>query len=183
MKKIAIVLTVSVGILVFIVWHRTYPSMTGTVIDADTGKPIEGAVVLAEWTRTRGIGLTSTEVEKVVTATTDKNGRFTVSGMCNPCADAPDLTIYKKGYVGWNNRYIFPGFKKRTDFRWRKDIIVKIENFQPTYSHSDHSSFLDSCVRSWMKSERKQPFLKAFRWESGYHEGDPVKGYFPRLQL
>jgi hypothetical protein len=49
--------------------------MTGTVQDAETGAPIEGAVVFVEWTKTKGLpGLTSTKVYKIVEVETDKDG-------------------------------------------------------------------------------------------------------------
>ena len=93
-----------------------YGEITGTVIDAETGQPIEGAVVLVEWTVTKGLGLTYTQSYQVIEVVTDKDGKATVSGVFNPFVNPPHVTIYKKGYVAWNNEYIFPDYKKRTDF-------------------------------------------------------------------
>ena len=98
-----------------------YANMSGTVIDAETGKPIEGAVVLVEWTKAEGVpGLTSTKSYKVVEAVTDKDGKFTVENVKKILIDPPDVTVYKKGYVAWNNEYIFPDYRKREDFKWEE---------------------------------------------------------------
>ena len=48
-------------LLVFMVTNCS-AEITGTVVDAETGKPIEGAVVLVEWTMTKGVpGMSHTE--------------------------------------------------------------------------------------------------------------------------
>jgi hypothetical protein len=140
--------------------------MTGTVVDAETGKPIEGAVVLVEWTKKTGIGDYHTESVKVVEAMTDKQGKFTVSGIFDPFVDAPDVTVYKKGYVAWSSRWIFPGYENRTNFRWG-DFVFKLEQFKSEYSHDAHTSFIDSCVNASLSKyyEVKKHFLRAIEWE------------------
>ena len=58
-----------------------YAEMTGTVVDAETGAPIEGAVVLVEWTVTKGVpGMTVTETYKVIEKITDKEGKVKIPG-------------------------------------------------------------------------------------------------------
>lgn len=122
-----------------------YAEITGTVVDAETGAPIEGAVVLVEWTKTRGLpGLTHTESYKVIEAVTNKDGKVTISGTFSPTVNPPHVTVYKKGYVAWNNDYIFPGWVKRKDFEWRNGFVFKLEKFKEGYSHYDHSSFIGS---------------------------------------
>ncbi|MBI5748930.1 MAG: hypothetical protein HZA00_07370, partial [Nitrospinae bacterium] len=61
-----------------------YAEITGTIVDAETGEPIEGAVVLVEWTKTKGLGLTYTQSYQVVEVITDKDGKATVSGVFSP---------------------------------------------------------------------------------------------------
>ena len=47
--------------------------ITGTVVDAETGKPIEGAVVLIQWTKTKGaLGMTHHEIYKIFETETDQ---------------------------------------------------------------------------------------------------------------
>ena len=143
-----------------------YASMTGTVVDSETGKPIEGAVVLVEWTMEKGLpGLSNTEPYKVIEVITDKEGKFEVSGVLNPLVDPPDITVYKKGYVAWNNKFIFPGYKKRKDFKWQNKYIFKLEQFKSEYSYVKHSSFISDAIHSWSASEKKDIFKKAYEWE------------------
>ena len=81
-KKLAILSAVILSIIVFIIFRPcSYPPMTGTVVDAETGKPIEGAVVLVEWTKTHGIGEHWTESFKVEESVTDREGKFTITGI------------------------------------------------------------------------------------------------------
>lgn len=149
---------------VFFLITACYGSMTGTVTDAETGKPIEGAVVLVEWTKKKGIGDYHTESVKVVEAVTDKEGKFTVSGILDPFVDSPDVTVYKKGYVAWSSRWIFPGYENRSDFRWGGGVF-KLEHFKPEYTHIDHTSFIDSSINISLGGNDKRSMLKEIRWE------------------
>lgn len=143
-----------------------YAEITGTVVDAETGQPIEGAVVLVEWTKTKGFpGMTATESFKIVEAVTDKNGNFTVESIKKIFVDPPDLTIYKKGYVAWNNLIIFPDYRKREDFKWQSGHVFKMERFKG-YSFIEHQSFIYSVSHAGLAPERKQLFLKF------YNEGE-----------
>ena len=125
-----------------------YFGITGRVIDAETNLPIEGAVVLVEWTKTKGIGLTYTESDKVAEVLSDKDGKFGLPGCYNPFANPPALAIYKKGYVTWSNRWIFPGWKKRTEFNWESGKIYKLDKFKDTFSYIDHYGFTTSAINS-----------------------------------
>ena len=75
-----------------------YLGITGTVIDAETQLPIQGAVVLAQWTDSHGIGLTYHTVHKIEETETNKDGKFSLSGVYSPFVDTPVLVIYKNGY-------------------------------------------------------------------------------------
>lgn len=139
--------------------------ISGTVIDAEAGKPIEGAVVLVEWTKTKGFGLTHTESYKVVEVLTDKDGKFKVPGVSALFAE-PHLTIYKKGYVAWNDEYIFPGYKKRGDFKWQKGYVFQMDKFKEGYSRDKHVSFVRSVINSTIGYENKKMMRDAFDWET-----------------
>lgn len=136
-----------------------YATITGTIVDTETGQPIEGAVVLAEWTVTKGVGLTYTDPYKVIEAVTDKEGKVTISGVFNPLVNPPRVTIYKKGYVAWNNEYVFPKWEKRKNFEWMEGTIIKLEPFKEIYSRSEHVYFLHN-VTHWGKL-----INEAYRWE------------------
>lgn len=142
-----------------------YATITGTVVDAETGQPIEGAVVLAEWSITKGLGLTYSKSYEVVEAVTDKEGKVTVSGLFNPLVNHPSVTVYRKGYVAWNNQYIFPDRKRRLDFKWSNDYVFRLEKFRPEYSHIKHVNFIDDTIFSYTANERKLLIIKAYEWE------------------
>ncbi len=142
-----------------------YATITGTVVDGDTGQPIEGAVVLAEWSITKGLGLTYSKSHEVVEAVTDKEGKVTISGLFNPFVNHPSLTVYRKGYVAWNNQYIFPDRKRRLDFKWSNDYVFRLEKFRPEYSYDKHTSFIHTITLSGMADEKKVLMKKAYTWE------------------
>lgn len=142
-----------------------YPGITGTVVDAETGKPIEGAVVLVEWTKRVGLGDYHTESVKVVEVITDKDGKFKISGLINPFVDPPDMTVYKKGYTAWNNKFIFPGNERRDDFKWQDGVNTRMSKFKSTYFHSQHVRFIRTVSKDSLESNKKKMFLAAYEWE------------------
>jgi hypothetical protein len=141
-------------------------AMTGIVADAETGKPIEGAIVLVEWTKKTGLGgFYSTSSYKVVEVITDKDGRFSVSGVLNPFVDEPDLTIYKKGYVAWNNQIIFPDYRNREGFEWRDGFVFELKRFdEESFSYDELSSFITSAARLYSATEKKTTFHTQTEW-------------------
>jgi len=140
-----------------------YATITGAVVNAETGEPVEGAVVLVEWTVTKGLGLTYTKSHEVIEVITDKDGKATISGVFNPFVNPPHVTIYKKGYVAWNNEYIFPDYKHREDFKWKDGVVVRMERFKEGYSYNDHISFIHDAIRLGLGE--KKLILKAIDWE------------------
>lgn len=149
--------------LVSLPMYGCYPGITGKVVDAETDRPIEGAVVLVEWTKTKGFGLTYTESFKVVEVLSNKDGAFTIPGVYNPLVNSPDLTVYKPGYVAWNNKIIFPDYRKREDFSWKSGNTFKLYKFKDTYSYIDHEGFTMSAVNSTIGGPNdKQLFLRTY---------------------
>ncbi len=146
-----------------------YPEITGTVLDAETGVPIEGAIVFVQWSKTKGLpGLTSTKVYKIVEVETDKEGKFTISGTLSPFVDPPRAVVYKRGYVAWRNDFIFPGWKKRADFKYQNDIVIKLEKFKEGFSYKEHISFIGHGIDYSMsdpKNPKNRKLENAIRWE------------------
>lgn len=134
--------------------------ISGTVIDAETGKPIEGAVVFVEWSKSKAkwTGLGYTETYKTVEKVTDKNGKFKVFGVFSPFVNPPIVVIYKKGYVAWRNDYIFPLNEKRKDVRLENGYVFKIEHFKKGYSHAQHINFTRSTLSLNSSSKLDQAF-------------------------
>src|SRR5262249_44126815 len=101
--------------------YYTAEPIEAWVVDAETGKPIEGAVVTANWQ------LVSTSLDtggrklrqlEVMETTTDKNGRFSFPGFTriNVTLDElreedPQILIFKSGYRygRYVNRYVNEG--------------------------------------------------------------------------
>lgn len=139
--------------------------ITGIVVDAETGQPIEGAVILVEWTEAKGLpGMSYTESYKVVEVVTDKDGKASIEGAFSPFISGPRVTVYKKGYVAWNNEFIFPDWEKRTDFKWENNYVFKLEKFKPEYSYDKHTSFLSFSILGGAY-EQKKLIYNAIRWE------------------
>jgi len=145
--------------------YGCYLPISGSVIDAETQQPIEGAVVLAEWTKTKGYGFTYTESYKVVEAVSDKEGKVKIEGCLCLFTNPPDVTVYKKGYVAWNNKFIFPKYEKRTDYMRQNDSDFKLYKYQDTYSRKDHISFIHGSINYGLTGSQKKSIEDAIRWE------------------
>ena len=135
--------------------------MTGTVVEAETGKPIVGAVVLVEWTMTKGFGLTYTTSYEVKEKVTDNKGQFAVWQVMNPLVDKPVVTIYKKGYVAWSSRWIFPDWRNRDGFKWG-DQTFEMKTFKDTYSYVNHGNFISRSINDTIGWDNKKLFIKTY---------------------
>jgi hypothetical protein len=141
-------------------------TITGVVVDAETGQPIEGAVILVEWTQSKGVpGMSYSESYKVVEVVSDNEGKASIDGAFSPFISAPHVTVYKKGYVAWNNRHIFPDWKKRTDFEWENNYVFRLEKFKPEYSYDKHATFIHGAVLDNIAFDKKRLIFNAYRWE------------------
>jgi len=106
-------------------------TFSGRVIDADTGEPIEGAVVVVYWYSERPSILgDNTELEDVKETLTDKNGNWTIvgkKGRSSPpvpffiilgvttfrYTKEPEFIIFKPGYCSWPNGFSIDACKDR----------------------------------------------------------------------
>lgn len=132
-----------------------YPGIKGTVVDSLSGTPLEGAVIVAQWTTTSGFpGLTHHSVYKITEAETDKNGEFSISGVYNPFVSHPAMLIYKKGYVPWRNDMDFKD-KRWTlydDILWKDNLTYQMERWKDVYTKRRlngfvHTGFMGSTQR------------------------------------
>lgn len=74
--------------------------VTGRVVDAATGQPIAGAVVLGVWTKAGGLpGLPVTKLVDVRETETDGAGRFVLERPDTIVINEESVTVYKFGYV------------------------------------------------------------------------------------
>ena len=139
-------------------WAAT---LRGQVVDAQTGQPIAGAVVLGVWTKVGGLpGLHHTDLVGVRETETDASGHFALERLKGSGEDAESLTVYKFGYVAWNNLFVFPTWERRTDAQVPAQI--PLERFAPGDSHQKHMSFISNATRAGMFGHESDPkFQKA----------------------
>jgi hypothetical protein len=86
---------------------------TATIVDNETGEPIEGAIALAQWVKYKPTGLEGgiPYAAKAKETVSDKNGKIYISGYwtLNPFAYERHLTVYKPDYALWNSeKHIIP---------------------------------------------------------------------------
>lgn len=113
---------------------------------SNTGKPIEGAVVVAQWTNTRGIpGLQYHNLHKIVETLTDKNGAFSLSGTSGFIINPPDMIIYKEGYLPWRNGSIFPD-KNLEKKEWDNNVTYKLDVFTDKYTVVQLRNYINSGI-------------------------------------
>jgi hypothetical protein len=118
----------------------------GRVVDAQSGKPIVGAIVQASWGFETGRGLTAPAGGATHTVATDADGRYLVERL----ADAPStrarvtsvtVVAYQRGYVAYRSDRVFDGKRARTDF-YQHDNLAKLERWSPAFSHVTHVRFV-----------------------------------------
>ena len=79
---------------------KAYPNVKFKVVDAETGQPIEGAVLLVSWLKLGPFVTTVSKLYREDTVLSDENGIFAVPGVFSTALDRPELAVYKRGYVG-----------------------------------------------------------------------------------
>lgn len=154
---------VAVPVLVIAIYHYTLGKhgIRGRVVDAETGQPIAGAVALCVWIEARWGIETTHHVVAVSESISDEQGRIKAGGTWRMFLDPPELTVYKRGYVAWNNLVHFPDYLKRRDFSWRNGFVAKMEKWKDGYSFNQHESFISNHAQSQTNN-----FMKAYEWET-----------------
>lgn len=134
-------------ILVLVSGCSHYSDISGKVVDNATGKPIKGAVVVAQWTNTRGIpGMQYHNLHRIVETLTDKEGKFSISGTSGFIINPPEMIIYKEGYTPWRNDQIFPSCNIVKNHEWFSYMTYKLDVFTDKYTFEQLYSFLDAAI-------------------------------------
>jgi len=120
----------------------------------------------------------STRSYKILEELTNREGKITlpedistphperpVSGIYYTWINPPRVTVYKQGYVAWNSKVIFPGFRERTDFEWGDGYVFRLEPFKPEYTHYAHVQFINSAEVFSLEMKEKSSLRKAIEWE------------------
>jgi hypothetical protein len=136
-------LSMLIAIASFLLITGCYPGISGRVVDGMTGKPLEGALVVAQWTKEHGFGLTYHDLYKIVETETDKEGIFSIEGPGSPFVEPPEMIIYKEGYIPWRNDAIFPSLDNVKGNEWKSNMTYKLDIFTNKYTYGQLYSFLD----------------------------------------
>ncbi|MFW2367062.1 MAG: hypothetical protein ACN4GW_11640 [Desulforhopalus sp.] len=155
--------------------------VTFRVLDADTGKPIAGAVAIAMWFKTKGLpGLSNTYIAKAVEAVSDKNGNLGFSFLFGHAAIfKPHVKVYKAGYVGWDSERIYlgshkkepiiPKTKERKQFAM-KDQDIFLEPWKKEYTYISHHFHIDTPPGIFKISEKISSYEEAIDYEAAFRE-------------
>jgi hypothetical protein len=155
------------GLLLLLLYGTGCAStIRGQVLDAQTGQPIPGAVVLGVWTKGVGIpGLPQTELVGVRESETDAEGRFVLESLGGLFIEQ-SVAVYKFGYIAWSNEFVFPSFKRRPDTSM--PAVIRLESFPAGWSHPEHMRFISLATRSSLYFyENKPKFQRALEREIG----------------
>jgi hypothetical protein len=119
----------------------------GVVVDADSDRPLAGALVAGSWAFERGIGFRAPAGAREVVVETGADGRYTIPAL----TDLPEgasarvrrftLIVYHRGHVAWRSDRMFPGRERRRDFTQRGGR-VRLERWQSQYAHAEHAVFI-----------------------------------------
>jgi hypothetical protein len=148
--KVKKYLTITVIILVlfvaFVVISQSPFSYKGKVIDADTGEPIEGAVVMLIWYRNHAFS--GADYFKSRETFTDKSGIFFLKGRYKinfvpiTHVDEPTLLIFKGSYKYFENPWVLSVFKenhmKKKIIFEQNSIIFKLKKLLTTKEREKH---------------------------------------------
>ena len=125
---------------------------SGTVTDAKTGAPVEGASVLFYWEKRVPMPPTggSPELVDVKLVYTDKKGRYEIPrtfanlGLLGHL-ESTRVIIYQPGYQAYI--IIIWHESERTDRSFKeKDNAVKLERIPPNFNHKEHYRRIDQAL-------------------------------------
>lgn len=133
-----------------------YTGLNGKVVDNVTGQPLEGAVVVAQWRKTRGVpGLQYSDLHKSVETITDKKGEFSLEGASGLLLESPRMVIYKTGYIPWRNDMVFPGGQITKDHEWNNNLTYRLDVFTDKFTYRQLNSFLSYGIK--VSGDRETP--------------------------
>ena len=120
-----------------------FPPISGTVVDAVTGEPIEGAAVVSTWVFSAGVG--SGRYEGMNETLTNNMGVFNINGVQSGGTNHY-FAIYKYGYKVWTIKGAFINEPmlggEHPPFEWKSGQTYRLEKFPEGWSHENHVSFI-----------------------------------------
>src|SRR6185436_8984874 len=119
----------------------------GVVLDADSDRPIAGALVAASWAFERGIGLQAPLASREIVVESGVDGRYTIPRLDDLPGGASTrlrrftIIVYRRGHVAWRSDRRFGDRGARRDFSQR-GCRIRLEKWQPTFRHAEHLVFM-----------------------------------------
>jgi len=158
----------------WVIFHSE--EIRGSVVDAASGTPVDGAIVVGMWQLTGLLGEGFDGYASIAVVRTDKEGRFAIPSWrgfkpwkCCASIDelAPKIVIYKPGYkVHWSHRIMRMGFPSDISKSWaEKDKALEEYSITPAK------------LKRVYTDEEIWKSYREFDSESGYHE------YYSKKQL
>jgi hypothetical protein len=119
---------------------------TGRVVDADTRRPIAGAMVYASWRFVDGFGFQEPAGWREHIGSTDATGAYVIPRLeSGPKAPARlsdfHVVVYKRGYVAFRSDRRFDDFGPRFDFTQAGEVVA-LERWKPEHSHARHLRYI-----------------------------------------
>jgi len=133
----------------------------GTVVDAETERPIGSATVCGSWGFERGIGLHGPAGAREFNLETSADGRYQIPRPDDLATGGSmrlrrfTLIVYRRGYVAYRSDFKFGSDEVRHDFSQHANK-VRLEKWLPTMEHRRHLAFLGG----------GQAMAKAAGWEA-----------------
>jgi hypothetical protein len=124
----------------------------GIVVDADSERPVSGALVAASWAFERGVGFQAPLASEEVVTETGADGRYQIARLGSLPTGLSTrvrrftIIIYHRGHVGWRSDWRFPNRQSRKDFSQRGNR-VRLDKWQPSFQHAEHLMFLGGGAR------------------------------------
>jgi hypothetical protein len=116
----------------------------GQVLDAETERPVAGALVYASWAMAEGTGAVAPAGWRDQVVSTDATGRYKIPrlpGKVPGRLTGFHLVVYKRGYVAYRSDHRFEDFAARTDFA-QKNLKVPLARWRPEMSHARHLRYV-----------------------------------------
>jgi hypothetical protein len=133
----------------------------GTVVDAETERPIAGATVSGSWAFERGLGLHGPAGIREASVETTADGRYRLPQPDDmPTGSSMrlrrfSLVVYRGGYVAYRSDFKFGSDQARHDFSQHGNK-VRLDKWSPNLDHRRHLAFLGG----------GQAITKAAAWEA-----------------
>ncbi len=137
----------------------------GRVVDAQSARPLPGAVVWVSWRFCRGTKVCLPAGNETWSGETDADGRYqtprlrSFPGLVH--LEGVTLVVYKRGYLGYRSDRLFDAALPRRDFAQSRND-VRLDLYPDATTHAEHLAFLGGAgaLREALRPEALQASLE-----------------------